>query len=600
MPRLSTDRITSFVGDIYPLSLLSDEGAMCDGVSWRVAGDAVSLRSFNDGGEYAFSGGVLVIFNKPGAAEIIATLDGAEYFCHIEASPMITATEDDELHYFIGDMHDHTSSNHNPKEFATHEYGKIEDYVRQIEDENLIDFGVISDHAGVTNDYDFFRGFEISRDAENQNVIVFAGAESEITYTEEDRFDILHRLSGEIVTINSAGYCDVANFTEFSRGMEASPRAIAIFAHPHVVGFSTNGIWNFNFRRNNTPELLRIARGVEMGNGADRKENLLHEYAFSAALDAGFRVSTTCSSDSHGPKWGYYIMPGKTVIMAKEKSREAFLDALLSNRFYATESGNVKLKYSVNGKTAPADLEPTNSYEFKISLDYFKEDLSTAPVICQIISDYGKCVCESDIAGMSEFVLTVHSDTARYFYLRLIDSVGRKTWSTPVWCGRAFDELIEPEIDPIEMSECVATADGKDASAVINGNPMDTWYADSTSATVTIDMGKERAICALGYYPHIILRGRNKVPEWTTSMESAGLVSKYQILASIDGVDYTELANGVCQTLGSENIISFTKTRARYIRFVALSTVGADSMLPKYASSTVRIANLSLFEPKKK
>ncbi len=46
--------------------------------------------------------------------------------------------------------------------------------------------------------------------------------------------------------------------------------------------------------------MLAMMRGIEMGNGADRKENLLHEYAYSAALDASFRLSTTCSSDSHG------------------------------------------------------------------------------------------------------------------------------------------------------------------------------------------------------------------------------------------------------------------------------------------------------------
>ncbi len=35
-------------------------------------------------------------------------------------------------------------------------------------------------------------------------------------------------------------------------------------------------------------------------------------------------------------------MPGKTVIMATEKSKEAFLDALMNNRFYATEARYVR------------------------------------------------------------------------------------------------------------------------------------------------------------------------------------------------------------------------------------------------------------------
>ena len=86
-------------------------------------------------------------------------------------------------------------------------------------------------------------------------------------------------------------------------------------------------VWNFSLEKNNTPALRRMVKLVEVGNGGDRKSNLINEYVYSVALDNGFRVSTCCSSDSHGPVWGYGAFPGKTVLMAPEKSREAFLDA---------------------------------------------------------------------------------------------------------------------------------------------------------------------------------------------------------------------------------------------------------------------------------
>lgn len=156
---------------------------------------------------------------------------------------------------------------------------------------------MISDHASVTNDFLFFRGFELTRGSEFDKVITFAGAESEVEYCELDRFNIEHRLSGEIVTINSAGFAYTDSFAGLEDELLASPMAVAIFAHPHVVGYSTNGIWCFDFKRRATPIMLRSVRDIEMGNGEDRKENLLHEYAISSALDAGFRVSTTCASD---------------------------------------------------------------------------------------------------------------------------------------------------------------------------------------------------------------------------------------------------------------------------------------------------------------
>lgn len=595
MPHLSKTHITSFQGDIFPLRLVGEDLRHAD-IKWSVTGDAVELAAFTEG-EYSFRDGVLLIFKKVGKSEVTAEYQGETYTAAVTVREAECASSEDELNYYIGDMHDHTSMNHNRAQFATHEYGKIEDYIDQIESEALTDIAVISDHAGVTNDYDFFRGFCLAREPEKTNVITFAGAESEIMYAEPDRFGILHRLSGEIVTINSAGYADVKTWEEFYPHFTPSPKAIAVFAHPHVVGFSSNGIWNFNFKKNNTKQLLKMVRGVEMGNGADRKENLLHEYALSAALDAGFRVSTTCSSDSHGDKWGYYIMPGKTVIMAKEKSHEAFVDALLNNRFYATESGNVKLKYKVNGKTAPADLAPTDSYTFDVTLSYFNDDPTTHPVSLKLISDYGKTLLELPVTSDS-FSFTVDSSTARYFYMRLIDSEGRKTWSTPVFCGRPYDPDYTPEVTPIDMSRTRAFSNGEEIATVINGNPLDPWYSDEITPTVTIDLGEEKLISALGYYPAIILRDASKGAEWTTSMETASLVSRFTVSASTDGESYTELASCVSQNLGAEHIVEFAPTECRYIRFTVLGNVGLDSGLKQYADRKTRIANLSLFSPK--
>ena len=598
--RMSREVISSFVGDVLPLSLVGEGIDHHSAVEWSVEGDAASVRGFDTDNKYAFKNGVLVTLIKEGEAVVTAHFGAESYTARVVARPMKHAQSSEEMGYYFGDMHDHTSMNHKRDEFATHNFGRIEDYLNCIDEENLLDFGVISDHAGVTNDLDFFRGFELTRDGkpEGEGVIVFAGAESEVTHTETDRLGVLHRLSGEIVTINSAGYSDSKSWEEFYGDMSYSPRAIAIFAHPHVVGFSTNGIWNFDFMKNNTPRMLEIARGIEMGNGADRKENLLHEYAYSAALDAGFRVSTTCGSDSHGSRWGYNIMPGKTVIMATERSREAFLDSLINNRFYATESGNVKLKYSVNGIVAPADLPLSKIYDFEIELSSFKEDESTEPVYLEIISDNGNPVLTADIAKSRKLNLRVESETARYFYLRLIDKEGRKTWSYPVFCGREYDKREDIPMSAIPEAEMKAYVNGEECAKLINGDPFDSWCADGTSAVVDIDLGRPRRVCAVGYYPHIILRGKDKGPEWTTSDESAGLVSEYAVFVSIDGVEYTECKRSRAQTLGSENIISFPERDARFVRFVALSSVGSASRVAKYADRSVKIANLSVFEPK--
>ncbi len=592
MTTLSQQTISSYVGDVVPLFLRGDGVDQHTDVAWTCEGDAVTLRRFDSADEFAFRNGVLLSLIKEGTATVIATCNGQEYRATIHTRPMKQASDEDVLHYYLADTHCHTSRIHNRQDFAKHENEDIGDCVDFVKNEGLLDMSVISDHACVTNDYDFFKGFCLAQECHNP--LILAGTESEITYTEQDRIGVMERHSGELVTLMTAGYIHAQTYEEYENEILRSPAPVGIFAHPHVVGISTPGIWNFDFAKHNTPNMRKIMRGVEMGNGGDNKENLLHEYAYSQALDAGFRVSVTCSSDSHGPTWGYHCVVGKTVILATEKSREAFHDALLHNRFYATESGNVKLAFSVNGSTAPADLALTDTYVFHIELDYFKEDPTTIPVTCQVLSDYGEVVYETAVnTGVLDF--TLKSETARYFFLRLYDSEGRKTWSMPVWCSRAFDKPQSPCITPLDMSTFTATTAKKDAAVAINGDLYDTFFSEERLPTVVIDMKQEHTICALGYRPHIVVR-KGKPFGWTTSDESKGLVARFRVLVSADGKQYQEVACKTCQTLGSETIVTFQAVSARYVKFEVLGNIGTDSRRPNYADSQTVIGNLTVFQ----
>lgn len=595
MISLSKNNIDSYIGDVIPLCLVGDGIDNKSNVIWRVEGDAATLRGFSGVGEHSFNNGVLISLVEEGIAEVVATFGGDEYRATVHSRLMTHALSEDDLNFYTADMHCHTTDIHEASEFAKHEKSDISDLVDYVKDKDPIDATVITDHADVTNDYDFFRGFFLAEGCNSP--IILAGAESEIMYTERDRLNILHRHSGELVSLMSAGYIHCDTYDEFEREISLSPAPIGIFAHPHVVGYSTRGIWNFDFANHNTETMLHIMRGIEMGNGGDNKENLLHEYAYSQALDAGFRVSVTCSSDSHGPIWGYDCLVGKTIIMAKEKSREAFHDAFRHNRFYACESGNVKLRYKVNGKTAPADLAPSDKYDFHIELDYFKDDATTIPATCQVISDYGNVVFETPVNGkVLEF--TVSSDTARYFYLKFIDCLGRKTWSTPVWCSRSFDKPESfDDLIPLDMSSFTATANGKDAYTAINGDPFDSWVSDEHTPTVLIDMGEEKEICALGCYPHVVVR-QNRPAGWNTRDESKHIVTRFKVHISSDGKDFREIASVTFQALGCEKIVRFDTLNARYVKFEVVGNVGVDSHRPNYANTVTKIGNITIFKSK--
>ncbi len=600
--KFSKNFIMASQGEIQPLWIETEEDIAKADIKWSVEGDAVALQSFAGDGQWDINHGVLVIFNKEGNATVTAEYNGQVFTCQAVTTAKCTLKDGDAIHFYIGDMHDHTTNIHYADQFAVREGEGPEEYVDFIQQENKIDFSVISDHGGILNNKDFFRGFVANEKADYGDAIIFPGSESEITLRELDRFGHVHKNSGELVVINAANYINGSVWQQFIDAFESSPEPIGVYAHPQVMGspFSRMpGIWNFKYAENNTPEMLRIMRGIEIGNGGDRSENLLHEYCYSCALDNGFRVSTTCGSDAHGQQgWGYSIMPGKTIIMAPKKTRGYFIDAFRNNRFYACESGNIKLKYYVNGNLAPCDLPEATNYVFKVEIDYFNEDPTTVPVKCQVISDGGNIIETIENVDFSDFTFMVRSKTARYFFLRFFDSQGRKTWSPPVWTGREFDKAKKLDLTPIDSTGFTAFDEvGKtDASVAINNDAHDSWFSTQSTASVVIDMKCEQEISAVGHFPHHINRAEEKGPHWKPSIELCMLPSQFEVLTSLDGVEYTLQYKGTVQTFGGENIIDFDTTKARYVKFNVLSNVGTESGRKNYYNKIVAIGNLTIFK----
>ncbi len=601
--QFSKNRIETFVGHVFPL-------ALCDGAAENVIffcdnEQVVTLHAFSE-----HKSGVLLTSMRAGNAKIFAECEGESTCCEITVREKKAFSPLDDLQFFVGDFHDHTSKIHNHNDFAARESGFVSDYLNELVKDGRLDFAVVSDHAVTTNDKDFFLGFTGAQEMPADSTEVFAGAECEITVVEEDRYGIPYKNAGEIVTVNAARYASVRTWKEFLDAMEECPHAVCVLAHPFISGFSVKGNWNFSLHKNNGPVFRHVTRGVEMGDGGIRSANALHEYMYSIALDNGFKVSVTCASDSHGPDWGYDRFLGKTVILAPEKSREAFLTALRENRFYATESGNLKLRYRVNGVSEAGTVPLCDTYRFHINLSYFKEDPTTRPTVLRVISDYGKTVAELKDVDFSDLTFDIHSTTARYFYLRFTDEQGRRTWSAPVWTSREIDPPAAP-LTPIPKKGFTVTEleSGRDASVLVNDNPSVTFESDLGAATYLIDMQKEYEVSALGHYtpftthkdliakglvsPKILAAlGREKVPELPTALSR--FASAYEIWLSVDGESFEKCDEGRVRCFSGEDVLRFPTKKARYIKFKVLSTTGAE-WRTAFDDLTLHIAELSVF-----
>lgn len=596
--KLASAQIDSYCGNVVPLRLLGGAAYGKDPITWESDNDCVQVTSFAGQKDGCFTDGVLLTLLKPGRAVITARLDGNEYRCQIAVREMNTAASGKNLNYYIGDLHDHTCKKHKVDEFRAKTSDYPIDFIRQIRDEGKLDFCVVSDHAVLLNHREYFRGYADAEDAQPMELIVFPGCEAEITPLEADRYGIVHKNAGEIVTFNASNYSSVDTWEDFFDDFSRSPFAISCLAHPQTVGSSTKGLWNFCLEKNNTPRFRQMVRLVEMGNGSPIKANLINEYVYSVALDNGFRVSPACNSDCHGPLWGYDCFPGKTVIMAPERSKEAFTDALRNNRVYATESGNVKLFWSVCGEAAPATLPLTAKYSIHVEISFFHEDPTTIPVKCQVISDYGHCVKTLENFDPASFDFTIDSNTARYFYLRLVDAEGRKTWSAPVWTGRPVDEKRADTLTPLDKSGFTATDEvsGADASKLLNDAPTDPWYSESTTCSILIDMGQERQIAGLGHYPQILDDVQLQQEGISHPEAISHFPYEYRISTSRDGTNYIEKAAGVFRTFGGEEIIPFEEHAARFVRLEILSTAGSNSEWKAYRGANIAMAELTVYK----
>ena len=598
--KISSENINSFVGNVLPLWLVCDEDISKEPIKWQTSdSDTVGIHTFEGNDPQSITHGALLTLKKCGVAKVTAELDGVNYSCQVSVREMKRPSKDARLNYYIGDFHDHTSTTHNHEKFANRETDFPIDYINRIKNERLIDFSVISDHASVTNPRDFFRGFTDTELAQPMDAVILPGSESEVTVIEEDRFGIPYKNSGEIVSVNASNFKATRSWQEFYDVMSDSPFAVCIFAHPYVLGISTPGCWNFKFKKNNTPEMKALMKGIEMGNGNVGQSLFLFEAAYSLALDSGFRISCTCSSDSHGPIWGFNACPGKTVIMAEERSKEAFLAALLDRRFYATESGNVGLYYTVNGSPAASDLDPAATYKFHVELFPFRDEPDTAPVQCKLISDGGKTVKVVDCKNLSEFDFDVESDSASYFYLRLMDAEGRKTWSAPVWTGRTHSPLPDTDnVIPIDKTGFTVTEaeSGLDASVLVNGDIREEWHSELKKASYVIDMQEEKTVSAFGYYTPYIIYKPFKRAELSVAHIVGGFTSEYRISTSPDGVNYIPCAEGAIREYSGEEIIPFERHRARYVKFEVLTTAGQNSGRSERMDDKIVLAELSLFE----
>lgn len=598
MAKLSKSSINSFCGDVLPLQLLAEEDLSNAPITWSVEGDAAIIRGFADGYGDGFTNGVLVTLVQEGDAVICAEHEDTTYYCPVAVRPARKADPNEEMNYYIADLHIHTSHIHRHDPFVERDSEFPEDLVAELNEKKVLDCAVITDHAGVMKDRDFFRGFLAEEKIPHPNVVIFPGAEGSLTPVAPDRLGQNRKQFGEMLTLNLDNYIYGSEIDVLYRAISQNFMGFGAFVHPQVIGWDQCGVWNCAARENATKELKNLIRLVEMGTGEVRESNISYEFVYSEVLDCGYKVAPECASDSHAQ---YKPVPGKAIIMAPGKSKELFMDAIRNCRVYATSSGLVKLKFLINGYPMAQTLPLTDTYQFHVELGLLQEEESAWPVTCQVISDYGMPVKTLDCKGLRTLDFELKSDNARYFYLRLIDSEGRKTWSAPIWTGRAFDEIEENDLIALDKAEFTAMDEttGQNAEALLDNDSTTAYTSESSAPAIVIDMKKLQKVCAVGHVAPVMIRRPLMDAGVDLAEKTAEFVSRFCISTSCDGKTWTPGTERIARMFGREEIFEFPEREARYVKFQVLSSVGLESAWPRFAQSKVSIAELTVFSKEK-
>jgi alpha-L-fucosidase len=127
-----------------------------------------------------------------------------------------------------------------------------------------------------------------------------------------------------------------------------------------------------------------------------------------------------------------------------------------------------------------------------------------------------------------------------------------------------------------------SSGDLNSVNRIIDGNPNTDWsFGDNLNKLpqeITIDMGSILDINGFSYIPQQVGNNLN-------------LISNYEFYSSLDNVEWTLQSQGEFSNIKSnpiEQVKTFKKDKARYIRFVARSAVGKGA--------TVSIAEINIIE----
>jgi hypothetical protein len=296
--------------------------------------------------------------------------------------------------FLWGDLHGHSSYSDGVLLPA--------DAYRHARDAAHLDFFSLTDHAQAITAEEF-QDLKAQAEAFNQpgRFVTLYGVEwtqgvGHISYFMADDSRLASRLSDFYRQISEMG-------------------VLAHFSHPSDAEFIAMAYF---------PEAERVVVGAEVRNDTE-------EQAYFKMLANGWYVAPDGSQDKHTATWG--DGPHWTVVLAREKTREGLLEALMQRRFYSTWDRNMELFFSIDREDMGSRLaRPAGRLPCLVSIR--DPDSSDLIAKVELILD-GKVVRSTEPKSpQCEWNSAVEFSPGRHWVLaRVTQQDGNEAWSSPVW-----------------------------------------------------------------------------------------------------------------------------------------------------------------------
>lgn len=219
------------------------------------------------------------------------------------------------------------------------------------------------------------------------------------------------------------------------RALVEAVRAMGGFAVPHHVGWTGADEPGHDPVGQPVWEICSCHGCYETFAHALGQRGDLRDQMVDAVLARGLRFGFIACSDGHGLLWHHGVgrkrdpfRTGLTAVQARERTREAILDAIRERRCYATSGARILLDLRANGAPMGSELRVDGPADVRAVVH------GTAPIErLELVGRRGPVATVAGDGDRAEIAAAVEDE---FVYARVTQTDGEMAWSSPIFFDR--------------------------------------------------------------------------------------------------------------------------------------------------------------------